>query len=175
MFLPLYPSSPYMQMTTVVALSDTAILEVFRVYARFEAGTVSKLNLRKCEGLWLGPWRFRTNPPVDIQWSPSKLKVLGIFNSYDEMGEVNWRPRVEAFCRCIDAWRSPALSFFGRAVVLNSLALSKIWYVASVVAMPKCVLKELNTRIFNFFSGQVKRTLSPERYSTTLSHKAVFR
>ena len=78
-----------MQMTTVIALSDTAILEVFQVYACFEAGTGSKLNLSKCGGLWLGPWRFRTNPPVDIQWSSCKLKVLGVFISYDEMGEVN--------------------------------------------------------------------------------------
>ena len=92
--------------------------------------------------------------------------------SLDEMGEVNWRPSVDAFCRCIDAWRSRALSFSGRAVVLNSLALSRIWYVASVVAMPKSVLKELNTRIF--FSGQVKRPVSPERYFTALNHKAVF-
>ena len=148
---PLPVVSLYADDTTVIALSDTAILEVFRVYARFEAGTGSKLNLGKCEGLWLGPWRFRTNPPVDIQWSSSKLKILGVFISYDEMGEINWRPHVDAFCRCIDAWRSRALSFSGRAVVLNSLALSRIWYVASVVAMPKSVLKELNTRIFNFF------------------------
>ena len=148
---PLPVVSLYADDTTVIALSDTAILEVFRVYARFEAGTGSKLNLGNCEGLWLGPWRFRTNPPVDIQWSSSKLKILGVFISYDEMGEINWRPRVDAFCRCIDAWRSRALSFSGRAVVLNSLALTRIWYVASVVAMPKSVLKELNTRIFNFF------------------------
>ena len=146
---PLPVVSLYADDTTVIALSDTAILEVFRVYARFEAGTGSKLNLGKCEGLWLGPWRLRTNPPVDIQWSSNKLKILGVFISYDEMGEVNWRPRVDAFCRCIDAWRSRALSFSGRAVVLNSL--SRIWYVASAVAMPKSVLKELNTRTFNFF------------------------
>ena len=107
---PLPVVSLYADDTTVIALSDTAILEVFRVYARFEAGTGSKLNLGKCEGLWLGPWRFRTNPPVDIQWSSSKLKILGVFISYDKMGEVNWRPRVDAFCRCIDAWRSRALS-----------------------------------------------------------------
>ena len=67
------------------------------------------------------------------------------------MGEANWRPSVEAFCRCIDAWRSRALSFSGRAVVLNSLALSRIWYVASVVPMPNSILSELTTRIFNFF------------------------
>ena len=75
-----------------------------------------------------------------MQRSSSKLNVLGVCISYDEMGEVN-------FCRCTDAWRSRALSFSGRAVVLNSLAISKISYVASVVAMPKSVLKELNTRI----------------------------
>ena len=151
---PLPVVSLYADDTTVIALSDTAILEVFRVYARFEAGTGSKLNLSKCEGLWSGPWRFRTNPPVDIRWSSSRVKILGVFISYDEMGEVNWRPRVEGFCRCIDAWRSRALSFSGRAVILNSLAPSKIWYVASVIAMPKSVLKELNTRIFNFFLGR---------------------
>ena len=91
------------------------------------------------------------NPPVDIQWSSDKLKVLGILIGYGDMGEANWRPRVEAFCRCIDAWRSRALSYSGRAVVLNLLALSRIWYVASVVPMPDSIKSELTTRIFNFF------------------------
>ena len=67
------------------------------------------------------------------------------------MGEANWRPRVEAFCRCIDAWRSRALSISGRAVVLNSLPLSRIWFVASVVPMPNSILSELTTCIFYFF------------------------
>ena len=36
-------------------------------------------------------------------------------------------------------------------MVLNSLALSRIWYVASVVPMPNSILSELTTRILNFF------------------------
>lgn len=36
-------------------------------------------------------------------------------------------------------------------MVLNSLALSRIWYVASVVPMPNSILLELTTRTFNFF------------------------
>ena len=67
------------------------------------------------------------------------------------MGEANWRPRVDAFCRCINAWRSRALSYSGKAVVLNLLALSRIWYIASVVPMPFSIQSELTTRIFNFF------------------------
>ena len=148
---PLPVVSLYADDTTVIALSDRTILKVFRVYACFEAATGSRLNLNKCAGFWLGPWHFRTDRPVDIQWSSDKLKFLGVFVGYGDMGEANWRHSVEAFCRCIDAWRSRALSFSGRAVDLNSVALSRIWYVASVVPMPNSILLELTTRIFNFF------------------------
>ena len=80
-----------------------------------------------------------------------RVKFLGVFVAYGDMGEDNWRPCVEAFCRCTDAWRSRALSFSGRAVVLDPLAFSRIWLVASVVPMPNFILSELTTRIFYFF------------------------
>ena len=35
--------------------------------------------------------------------------------------------------------------------MINALALSRVWYVASLVHMPTWVLKELNTLVFNFF------------------------
>jgi len=38
-----------------------------------------------------------------------------------------------------------------KALVINALALSRIWYVASLVFMPTWVCRELNKIIFNFF------------------------
>ena len=35
--------------------------------------------------------------------------------------------------------------------MINALALSRVWYVASLVHMPAWVLKELNTLAFSFF------------------------
>ena len=59
--------SLYADDTSFVAASESAILAVFDTYGKFEKGTGSKLNLGKCEGLWLGPWRFRSgSTSVDI-------------------------------------------------------------------------------------------------------------
>ena len=43
------------------------------------------------------------------------------------------------------------LSFHGKALVVNALALSRVWYVASLIHMPSWVLKELSSLAFSFF------------------------
>ena len=143
--------SLYADDTSVISVSDAATLAVFDVYHLFERGTGSKLNLGKCEGLWLGPWRNRLDAPIAIQWTSIKIKVLGVFIGHGDMAEANWRPRIDAVARCLDAWRSRALSFSGKAIIINMLALSRIWYVASLVHMPLWVLSELERLVFNFF------------------------
>ena len=68
--------SLYANDTTVIALSNSGIFEVFWVYAHFEATVGSRLNDR----------------PVDIQWSSYKLKVLGVLVGYGDTGKANLRP-----------------------------------------------------------------------------------
>ena len=51
------------------------------------------------------------------------------------LGEENWRPRITAVKNCSNAWGLRKLSFLRRAVVINALALSHIWYVASLLPM----------------------------------------
>ena len=155
--------SLYADDTSVVASSFAAIRAVFSTYQLFERGSGSRLNLSKCEGLWLGPWRFSTaTPPVDISWSYSKIKVLGVFIGHGDLAEDNWRPRLDAVARCLKSWRSRALSLTGKALVVNALALSRVWYVASLVHVPAWVTAELNKLVFSFFwSG--KRDLVARR------------
>ena len=143
--------SLYADDTSVIVSSNHAIHAVFSTYDRFERGTGSKLNLSKCEGLWLGAWRNRSDTPVQISWSSTKIKVLGVFIGNESMEELNWRPRIEAVEKCLDSWRSRALSFKGKAVVSNALAMSRVWYVASLVPMPPWALAELNSLVFKFF------------------------
>lgn len=76
---PLPALSLYADDTSVIVTSDASIRAVFSTYAVFERGTGSKLNLLKCEGLWLGAWRARVDPPVAIQWTSGKIKVLGVY------------------------------------------------------------------------------------------------
>ena len=152
---PLPVLSLYADDTSVVVTSDLAIITVFEVYSKFEKGSGSKLNLSKCEGLWLGSWRDRAEAPVAINWTSTKIKVLGIFIGNAGIEEANWLPRIEAVRNCLNSWRHRALSFKGKTLVLNALALSKIWYVGSLVVMPPWAKLQLDKLIYDFlWSGK---------------------
>ena len=139
---PLPPISQYADDTSLIVTSDDAIKASFETYSIYEKGSGCKLNLSKSKGLWLGSWNGRRDPPVNLEWSSSKIKVLGDFIG---------RPRITAVENVLASWRKRQLTFRGRALVINALALSRVWYVAFLVHMPAWVLKELNTLAFSFF------------------------
>ena len=149
--LPLSPISQYADDTSLILTSDDAIVAAFETYALFEQASGSKLNQSKSKGLWLGGWCGRVDPPVGLDWSSSKLKVLGVFIGVGDLEADNWRPRIDAVERVLNSWRSRSLSFRGKALVVNALALSRVWYVASLVHMPPWALKELSSLAFSFF------------------------
>ena len=89
-----------------------------------------------------------------------KLKVLGVVTGVGDLVEENWRPRVDAVAKVLSSWRSCSLSFRGKALVINALALSRIWYVASLVYMPLRILHKLCTLVGNFFWSGKKDLVS---------------
>ena len=77
--------------------------------------------------------------------------MLGVYVGPGDLEEANWRPRITAVENVLASWRQRALSFRGRALVIGSLALSRILYVASLVHMPLWVHAELAKLIFPLF------------------------
>ena len=145
------PIVQYADDTSLVLTSDDSIKAAFEAFALFERASGSKLNLAKSKGLWLGGWSGRPDPPVPLDWSSSKLKVLGIYIGPGNLEEDNWRPRIDAVDHVLRSWRSRSLSFHGKALVINALALSRVWYVASLIHMPPWVCRELSSLAFSFF------------------------
>ena len=118
--LPGFPSplpviSQYADDMNLVVTSDQPIKAVFDSYSLFEKGSGSRLNLGKSKGLWLGSLRDRRDPPVDLQWSLDKIKVLGIFIGPAASHEDNWRPRISAVEKVLLSWRQQSLSLQDRA------------------------------------------------------------
>ena len=143
--------SAYADDTSLVISSDRAFSEVFDVYSLYERGSGAKLNLSKCKGLWLGAWNGRTDSPVAIDWSSCSIKVLGVFLGPGNVEDANWRPRITAVENVLNSWRQRSLSYHGKALVINALVLSRVWYVASLVHVPRWVSAEINSLIFKFF------------------------
>ena len=148
---PLLPISQYADDTSLIVNSDDAILAVFDTHSRFEAASGSKLNVSKSKGLWLGAWNNRRDPLVKLEWTSEKIKVLGLYVGPGDLEEANMLPRIAAVENVLSSWRQRTLSFRGRALVIGSLALSRIWYVASLIHMPLWVHAELARLIFPFF------------------------
>ena len=67
------------------------------------------------------------------------------------MEELNWRPLIVAVKNVLNSWRQRGLSFRGKSLIVNALALARIWYVASLVHLPAWALRELVSLVFSFF------------------------
>ena len=150
-FPPLSPISQYADHTSLVLTPDESIRACFKTFAQFKAASGAKLNRLKSKGLWLGVWSGRFNPPVALDWSSTKLKILGVFIGHGNLEEDNWRPRIDAVDHVLTSWRSRSLTFRSKALVINALALSWVWYMASLVHMLAWVEKELSRLVFSFF------------------------
>ena len=121
---PLSPISQYADDTSLTLTSDDAIKASFETYSLFEKASGSKLNQSKSKGLWLGSWSGCTDPPVALDWKSSKIKVLGVFVGVGDLEEDNWSLRIDAVDHVLKSWCSRSLSFRGKALVINALALS---------------------------------------------------
>ncbi|PFX14836.1 Transposon TX1 uncharacterized 149 kDa protein [Stylophora pistillata] len=125
---PLSPISQYADDTSLILTSDEGISAALDIYRCYELASGSRINLSKSKGLWLDGWRGRTDPTVPFDWSPVKLKVLGVFIGPGNLEEDNWRPRINAVDYVLKSWRSRVLSFRGKALVINALALSRVCF-----------------------------------------------
>ena len=146
---PLPVLSLYAYDTSAVSCSDRATRAIFSVYGHFEQGTGAKLNLDKCAGVWLSSWRGRLHTPIPIKWITAFIKVLGVYLvGNGNLEEENWRPRINTVEKCLNSWRGRSLSYSGKALIVNALDLSRVWYIASLISMPDWVTSQLNTLFF---------------------------
>ena len=80
---------------SLVVVSDESICAIFEVYAVYEKGSGAKLNQNKSKGLWLGSGVGRLDPPVPLDWSSVKIKMLGVSVGPGDLEVDNWQPRID--------------------------------------------------------------------------------
>ena len=106
---PLSPIYQYADDASLILCSDQSIVACFETYSLVEKDSGAKLNKSKSKGLWLGPWSGQKDPPVALDWSPTKLKVLGVFIGAGNLEEDNWLPRISAVENVLASWKHQSL------------------------------------------------------------------
>ena len=131
----------YCDDVNIITTKDEDLRIVNAAVEKFEAvsGAILSRN-KKCQILGLGRWSKRENWPLNYVKNVSEVKVFGIYilNSYKNMLKRNWDYRFRKFEQAVISWSSRRLNLLVQRVeVLKIFALSRVYYVASVLPMTK--------------------------------------
>ena len=155
--------SQYADDGDLTLVDEYSITKAFEIVHTFEKGSGSKLNLDKTEGMWFGSRAGRTDGPVNIKQRTNFIKVLGIFFTMSDCDflSLNWNFRIEKLAKRLESWKFRTLSLKGKSMIINTLALSDLWYAGSIVPLPAWAEMKINRIIFDFLwsrkNEQIKR------------------
>ena len=149
----------YADDTTCVIKDVRSLTKLFECVHVYELGSGAKLNRSKTEAMWLGAWMSHADEPLGLTWV-RKMKVLGVVFGTVSFEEDNWEPKIKKLEKSLNLWRSRSLSLLGKALIINTLGLSKLVYLAKVLILPDWVLTRVNALIWPFIWGCKMETVS---------------
>ena len=142
----------YADNTTCFIRDERSLASILQIFSDFQLVSGAKLNLTKCKGYWLNNSANNFVSHCGIPFNSRGIKCLGVFFSSDSavMAEENWSS-VYAKCKgTIQSLSSRDLTLRGKAVTLQSLVCSKLWYMARIVGIPPGWLTRFNSLFFRF-------------------------
>ena len=148
-----YKISQYADDSNLLIADINSIEYAINIVKNFSAVAGPKLNMLKTEGLWLGPLKDCDIYNVhEVKFKTNPLKCLGLYVGYnkDECEKCNWIKKLEYFDNTLLNWKRRKLTLFGKVIVINSLAISKLIYHFTVLYVPTWVITHLEKSIINF-------------------------
>jgi len=145
-------------MTSLVN-SVRSLEALFKVIQIYEQGSRAKLNISKMEAMWLEEWCSRTDQPFGLMWV-SKMKILAVVFGQNTESD-NWQPKLKKLENHLNLWKSHSLSLVGKSLI-NTLGISKLLYLATILSVHKWVVTEVNNLIWPFLSGCRIETVSQQ-------------
>ena len=78
------------------------------------------------------------------------MKILGDFFGAVSTEEDNWKPKIEKLEKSLNLWKSRSLSLPEKALIIDTIGLSKLVYLARVLTLPALVLAHVNSLVWPF-------------------------
>ena len=145
-------TSSYADDLTCFVTNEGGFFALEDILSSYQAASGAQLNRTKSHGLWLGSWKSRRDLPLGIAWSSESIKILGLIFTpqYFKTVSIHWRLILEKVRGILAVWKRRDMSLYGRATVLNTFALSKVYYAAHVLTILPYHLGQLEADIWNF-------------------------
>jgi len=182
------PGSPKLVVKSILYADDTAIafssaadlLTISDWLACYERASGAAVNRSKSAGVVFHGDPERFAKVLDVPWSLATVatKYLGIQVGHNLPPSTHWDPIAHKVEASLASWSRLHLSLTGLRSVLNTYAMSKLWYTASVVPLPKQTADQLLGLLHSFLCkgrrmGPVKKEfyhVSPKQGGLGLLH-----
>jgi len=140
-------------------------LELNEIFTEFDIrGT---LNMAKTEILQIGnhrPIKITNEYQVYIK---QQVKILGLIFSRQGYTETNYKNIIENIRKKADWWKTRQVSLYGKALVINSILLSQLWFAARILTNMSAKTKQTIVQIIFQFLWFPQKIESVKR--TTLA------
>jgi hypothetical protein len=151
-------ASLYADDTEFLLVDEYSIVVARWIISRFEKGSGSKLNQSKSK-----IFPLHLNDPQTNQYIKENTKLtlldygipitllgLTFYLDYRQTCNSNFFDIMSKIQSKAQILSQRSLSLRGRAIVANSMLTSKLWYAATILSIPKYILKKVNTFIFSY-------------------------
>lgn len=107
-----------------------------------------------------------------IPLSNSEVKILGVYFGGNEqtLMNKNWLPKISKIDNLIRLWKARHLTLFGKITIIKSFLVSQLIYNAQMILIPKDIMKQINSRVFQFLwngkKDKVKRSVLCMKYES---------
>jgi len=138
--------------TTLLLAHDNSIKNAFKIFQAYKEPSRAQINLQKCKGLWSGSYRTRNDSPTPFEWTNTSLvdKLLGLYVGNTDCTNQNLESKIQKLRNITAAWRHRDLSLKGRALVINGLLTSTLWYLATNIHFQSWAIQETEDIIHTF-------------------------
>ena len=151
--------------TTIITNSTDSLKSHLQTIERFGTASGLKLNKKKTKAMWLGTMKHSTSNILEFKSTKNPIKVLGAFLSYNQNKNIenNFLSRIRKMKTKLNLWLSRDLTLYGRSLLVKTLGVSQLVYVASMLTVPPSVTKAVEAELFSFLwknkKDKIKRTV----------------
>ena len=146
--------SQYADDTSFISSNFEDIPLLFEKFSKYEKATGCTLNAHKTKGLLIQTNTVaRICQKYPITWCTDEfVRILGVHfnNDYQHTKYFNMQACIRQMEECAKTQSQRNLSLKGKTVVINTLILSKLWFMANVFPIPKDLIPEINKIIFGY-------------------------
>ncbi len=139
---------------TTIFLEDVSSIEhVLTIFHTFSRCAGLKINIDKTNAMYIGSLRTSDYFPHGLSWIKDSLSTLGVVftPNPEDSYKFNFHSRITKMKNLLKIWKQRKLSFKGKVTVLNTLAISPLVYISSVIDTPQKAINEVEKIILDFF------------------------